>query len=91
MSTSMLVKKMQAAATATGVEAKIWAIAQSELPAHKSEAQIVLLGPQIRYALKDVIKEVGDDIPVQVIDVLDYGTMNGEKVLNKALGTLGLV
>lgn len=33
-----------------------------------------------------VIKEV--DVPVAVIDMKDFGTMNGEKVLNLALSMM---
>lgn len=33
-----------------------------------------------------VIKEV--DVPVAVIDMKDFGTMNGEKILNLALSMM---
>ena len=31
---------------------------------------------------------VKDSIPVQVINMVDYGTMNGKKVLEQAIETL---
>lgn len=88
MSTSMLVKKMRAAAEEKGIEAEIWAISQSELSENKEKADVILLGPQIRFAMNDVKAEVGPDKPVDVIELLDYGTMNGKKVLDFALSKL---
>ena len=35
------------------------------------------------------MKEIAGDKPVTVIDMQAYGTMNGEKVLEQALGLLG--
>ncbi|EFR92467.1 PTS system, beta-glucoside-specific, IIB component [Listeria innocua FSL J1-023] len=36
--------------------------------------------------MKDkVIETVGDNVSVAVIDIVDYGRMNGEKVLGQAL------
>lgn len=90
MSTSMLVKKMQTAANEMQVEVEIWAIPQADLSAHKDKADIILIGPQIRYALNDIKKEVGDTKPVEVIELMDYGTMNGKKVLENAINKLGI-
>ena len=47
-----------------------------------------MLGPQIGFAINDVKAEVGPDKPVDVIELLDYGTMNGKKVLEFALAKL---
>lgn len=90
MSTSMLVKKMRQAAEEKGVEAEIWAIPKAELAENKDKADVVLIGPQIRYAINDVKKTVGPDKPVDVIDIRDYGTMNGKKVFDFALSKLDL-
>lgn len=49
-----------------------------------AEADIVLLGPQVRYQ-KSQVESMAGDVPVAVIDMRDYGTMNGEAVLEKAL------
>jgi PTS system cellobiose-specific IIB component len=90
MSTSMLVKKMRQAAEEKGVEAEIWAIPKAELSENKDKADVILIGPQIRYAINDVKKVVGSGKPVDVIDIRDYGTMNGKKVLDFALSKLDL-
>jgi Phosphotransferase system cellobiose-specific component IIB len=88
MSTSILVKKMKNAATERQIDAEIWAISKAELATNKDKADVILLGPQIRYALNEVKLEVGDNKPVAVIDVMDYGMMNGSKVLDFALNSL---
>lgn len=88
MSTSMLVKKMQDAAGAKGVEATIWAVGDSDSTEEVKKADIVLLGPQVRYLEKKMKEKVNDRIPVAVIDMMAYGTMNGEKVLDQALAKL---
>ena len=84
MSTSLLVTKMQEAAQAKGIEAEIMARGAGTVKESGQGADMILLGPQIRYELKNV-RSAFPDIPVEVIDMRDYGTMNGENVLNTAL------
>ena len=70
MSTSLLVTKMQNAATERGLDVEIFA---------------VLLGPQVRYLLGDFQEKLKEkNIPVSVIPMTDYGMMNGAKVLDLA-------
>lgn len=88
MSTSMLVKKMQDAATAKGVEANIWAVGDAESTVESKKADVVLLGPQVRFLEKKMKERVEDMKPVAVIDMASYGTMNGAKVLDSALTIL---
>ena len=47
-------------------------------------ADVILLGPQVRYELKNV-KAKYPNKPVEVINMQDYGMMNGNKVLDTAL------
>ena len=84
MSTSMLVKKMNDAAADKKIEARIWAVPEAELEKHIDSADVVLLGPQVRFML-DKVREAAGEKPVSVIDMALYGTMNGEKVLLSAL------
>ena len=87
MSTSLLVSKMQKAAVEKNIESSIWAIPVEDL-SHNLEkgVDIVLLGPQIKYKL-DEVKILCDlkNIPAETINTVDYGTMNGKKVLEFAL------
>ena len=45
-------------------------------------------GPQVRF-LENKMKGIAGDKPVTVIDMVAYGSMNGEKVLDQALEILG--
>jgi cellobiose PTS system EIIB component len=88
MSTSLLVTKMEASAKAKGIESKIWAVAGDAARANMREADVVLLGPQVRYMLsqmQEMSKEF-NNIPVDVINSLHYGMLNGEAVLEHAMG-----
>lgn len=87
MSTSLLVTKMQKAAEAKNIEANIWAVGDAESSSNIPKADIVLLGPQVRFLLSKVRGQANGK-PVESIDMVSYGTMNGEKVLDFALKTL---
>lgn len=80
MSTSMLVQKMNIAAEKEGYECDIHAYSIAELDSVKDNADIILLGPQIRFKLNSV-KEACKGVVVEAINPVDYGTMNGENVL----------
>lgn len=88
MSTSMLVSKMEAAAQDKGIDVEIAAMPYTEAEKVLNEWDIVMLGPQVRHILKSIQKS-STGTPVVVIDMRDYGMMNGEGVLNQALKTLG--
>lgn len=88
MSTSMLVSKMQKSATEKGIDADIFAVSANEADTNlaSKEVDVLLLGPQVRFMKAQFEKKVADKgIPVDVINMQDYGMMNGEKVLNTAL------
>lgn len=87
MSTSVLVNKMKDAAKAKGVEAEIAAFPESQMDKHLESMDVALLGPQVGYRLANA-KALCDPkgIPVEVIPMVDYGMMNGAKVLDLALG-----
>ena len=87
MSTSVLVNKMKDAARAKGIEAEITAYPESQIDKHLNSMDVALLGPQVGYRLsnaKSLCEPKG--IPVEVIPMIDYGMMNGAKVLDLALG-----
>jgi PTS system cellobiose-specific IIB component len=86
MSTSVLVSKMKEAAKTKGVEAEIVAFPESQMDRHLDSMDVALLGPQVGYTLgkaKKLCEPKG--IPVEVIPMVDYGMMNGAKVLELAL------
>ena len=85
MSTSMLVRKMRAAAEELGIEADINAVSLTEANDLIADVDVVLLGPQVKFQKAAVEKVAAGRAPVGVIDMRDYGTMNGKKVLQTAL------
>lgn len=87
MSTSMMVKKMQEAAASKGLDAKIWAVGDAQAGENIPEADIVLLGPQVRFLLNKT-QEMAGAKPVMVMDMMNYGTMNGAKILDDAIKKL---
>ena len=88
MSTSMLVAKMQKASQEQNIETTIWAVGDAEKSENIGKADVVMLGPQVRYMKKTVEDIVKGEKPVLVIDMADYGMMNGPKVLNTAIKSL---
>ncbi|MCI1894271.1 MAG: PTS sugar transporter subunit IIB [Lactobacillus sp.] len=89
MSTSLLVSKMQKASEAQGLDTEIFATAASDADnaLATKNPDILMLGPQVRYLLGQFQKKV-NNIPVEVINMQDYGMMNGEKVLKEAVTSI---
>lgn len=89
MSTSLLVSKMKAAAEKENIKCEINATAEAELKEHIDSTDVILIGPQVRFLLSKIKSNtVSKGIPVEVINAIDYGTMNGEKVLKQALSLI---
>jgi len=85
MSTSLLVTKMQKAADDQKIDTDIFAtsVADVDEKVDDKSPDILLIGPQVRYLLNDFKKKL--TIPVDVINMRDYGQMNGENVLKFAM------
>jgi len=86
MSTSLLVQKMEAEADERGLDAEIWAVAQDKAAEDMKKADVLLIGPQMRFMKKKLsvnAEEAG--IPLDVINPVDYGRVNGKAVLDTAL------
>lgn len=88
MSTSLLVNKMKEEAAVQGVEVNINALPVAEVKDVIDKVDIVLLGPQVRFQKAQVEEYANGRIPVEVIDMRAYGTMNGKAVLESALNTI---
>ncbi|MGL5314287.1 MAG: PTS sugar transporter subunit IIB [Peptostreptococcaceae bacterium] len=86
MSTSLLVTKMEAAAKEQNIDVKIWAIPESNIANEIENCDVVLLGPQVRYVLSKATEIAKPhNVPVEVINMMHYGTCNGSEVLKRAL------
>jgi len=91
MSTSMLVKKMEQAAAGRSLEVEIAAIPMADFGAAIQKYDVCLLGPQVKYKLAEFQAEAAQfNKPVEAIDSMVYGMMNGEKALDQALALLGM-
>lgn len=88
MSTSILVTKMRKVAKETGYECEINAYPMSEAETVGATADVILLGPQVRFNLKNV-KKACPQIPVEAINTMDYGMIKGDKVLEFAKRLIG--
>lgn len=88
MSTSMIVQRMDAEAKKQGKEYFIHADSLNVADKLVPDADIILIGPQVRYAMNNLKKEYPDkkffDIPMQM-----YGTFDGKKLLAFAEEHLG--
>ena len=92
MSTSLLVTKMEQAAEKVGDEVEIFALPMSDGINRLSTVDCVLLGPQVRFqknTIEKAMEAAGVSKPCDVIDMKDYGMMNGEAVYKKAKAMMG--
>lgn len=84
MSTSLIVEKMKRAAMEQNIEVDIKAAGSQNLKEVLQNADVILLGPQMRYALKKIEGEA-PDVPIAHIGMKEYGMMNGRAILQQAL------
>ncbi|MFD1900374.1 PTS sugar transporter subunit IIB [Enterococcus termitis] len=90
MSTSLLVTKMQKAAEDRGMEADIFAVSASDADNNLEAKDVnVLLLVQVRFMKSQFEQKLEPKgIPLDVINMSDYGMMNGEKVLDQAIALM---
>lgn len=89
MSTSMVVQRMEKAAVQLGIDAEIQAVGMEEFSDSIADYDCCLLGPQIKYKLNDFQQRAQEyNKPVAVINTMDYGMLNGEKILKSALSLI---
>lgn len=85
MSTSLVVEKMKKALNPDEKDFIIKAEAEEVFPSVIKDYDVVLIGPQIRYK-KSEFQGIASEfnIPVAVIDTMDYGLLKGDKILQFA-------
>ena len=69
-------------------EIEIQALPIAECSTVINEMDIVLLGPQVRFQKPQVEKLSNGTIPVEVIDMRQYGIMDGKGILESTLDKL---
>lgn len=87
MSTSLLASRMQKVADANKLPVEIKAYPDSQMAdiVNEFNPEVILLGPQVKHLYDKVNERYGDEHVVSVIDSVDYGNVDGERVLKKAL------
>lgn len=87
MSITLLMDIMQREAENQNIDCCIYAVSPQDVRAGYIEynVDIILLGPQVGYMQKQLEKDVDHKIPVAVINIKDYGLMDGKHVLHEAL------
>ncbi|MFV0381038.1 MAG: PTS sugar transporter subunit IIB [Breznakia sp.] len=90
MSTSVLVQKMLKSAKELGIDVEIdaYSVEVLEEVLEQSKIDCVLIGPQIRHMMPTIEKLVNGVCPIALIDMRNYGTINGEAVLQQALNLI---
>ncbi|WP_248621526.1 PTS sugar transporter subunit IIB [Enterococcus cecorum] len=88
MSSSLLVTNMQKAAKEQNLDVQIQAMAEVKAKKYiyEDDVDVVLLGPQIRFEEDSFKAKIqGMKTKLAIIDMLDYGIMDGKTVLEKAI------
>lgn len=87
MSTSMMAQRMQDVADSHNlpIECKAFSYKIIQDIIEKNTLDCILIGPQTKFLFDEINKKYGDKTPVIVIDPTDYGMMDAEKVLKKAI------
>ena len=93
MSTNIMRGKIEEAAKIKNIDMSVIAVGLDDLSNHLTDTQIVVLGPQVKYATKSVrneIDKVNTNIKMFVMNFQDYGLMRGDRVLENILTELGI-
>ena len=86
MSTSLLVEKVKKAAQEKDFDIDVYAVGEAEARKDLSQADVLLLGPQVRYLENSFKKSMGETkTKLGVVDMIAYGRMDGEKVLEQIM------
>lgn len=85
LSSSVLVSKMKEAAKKQNLKALIWTVGEAGLDLAWAEADVVLLAPQVRHLQPKLEAKDDRKVPIMAISDVDFGKMDGEKILNEAL------
>lgn len=82
MSTSMLMKKMEVYWKEQGEELEIKAVGLTEYPEVYQNFDILMVGPQVSYRLKEIKENTG--LPCESIQSFDYATANCPNIMKLA-------
>ena len=83
MSSSLLVLKGRNAVKDAGFDYEVEGYDTSTVIKNSSDADVVLVAPQVRHMLKKYQAAI-TNCPVEPMDMVAYGSMNGPKILAQA-------
>lgn len=83
MSSSLLVLKVRNAVKEAGLDYSVEGYDTSTVVKNASDADVVLVAPQVRHMLKKYQASI-THCPVEPMDMVAYGSMNGPKILAQA-------
>ena len=84
MSSSIIAKKMQDLANSNNLNIQILYFPESKIDEKAIEADLILLSPQIRYRESEIKKNYPNKT-YYVVDMLDYGMLKADNILDKCL------
>jgi len=88
-STGLCVRKMIEAAEKLGIESEIAAYSDSQMDNLVADMDCILLGPQLSFKKDQFIKDYPEHAAkITVINTMDFGMMNGEKILKDAISLI---
>jgi PTS system cellobiose-specific IIB component len=88
-STGLCVRKMIEAAEKLGIESSITAYSDSQMDNLVEDMDCILLGPQLMFKEEQFKNEYPEHAgKITVINTMDFGMMNGEKILKDAVALI---
>ena len=88
-SSGFLAQNIRKAAKARNIEVSVKAISESDISSAISEYDVVMIGPHIAFKYLEVKEMIeGTNKKAVLIDKKDYGSLNGEAVLDAAIKEL---
>ena len=84
MSTSLMVSKMEEAAKKLNFDCEIHAYGTNKAKDFGTSADMILLAPQVRFQKAEIMEKC-PNVPVETIEMMDYGMMNGEKIIRHVM------
>lgn len=88
MSTSFITMKMNEIAKEKQIDVFVYAKSESSIEDELNQVDCILLGPQISYLEQKIKERVNGKVPVESINVLDFGRMNALAILKQAIRLL---
>lgn len=87
LSTSLLVNKLRRTCEERGLNLNIWATSSGFYRDDALKADVILLGPQVKFMMREV-KKIVNDKPIDVISSSAYRTINSQAIIEQILNLI---